>query len=224
MPKTHIDHRVPTLAVSLSLLLATLGLAACGGSGSSGASTAASTTSTSATSANAQTGARDPARFTALRACLQKNGITLPQRPPGGGRGPGSNRSPGGLGPGGNRPPGGRGGGLLRGGGGANPLLPKGVTRAQLQSAMRKCGGAGAFGGAARANNPAFRQSLAKFAACMSQNGVKLPAPKTSGGPVFDTKGLNTHSKAFIAAETKCRPLLRGNFTAGRPPGAPGGA
>jgi hypothetical protein len=144
-----------------------------------------------------------------MRACLQKNGVTLPQRTPGSKRPPGT---------------GGGAGGFLGGGGGA--ALPKGVTRAQLQNAMKKCGGVG-FGAGARPNNPAFKASLAKFATCMRQNGVNLPAPSTTGGPVFNTKGLNTHSKTFTTAETKCQSLLRGSFRRGGGPvganGAPGG-
>jgi hypothetical protein len=201
MPTTSIKSRKPALAVLLTLILASLGLAACGGSSSSSST---GTTAKTATSASAQTGGRNSGRFAALRACLQKNGITLPQRTPGAGRRPGAG-GPGGAG--------GAGGGFF--GGGAGAQLPKGVTRAQLQTAMAKCGGSGAFGRGGRANNPAFRQSLAKFAACMRQNGVNLPAPSTSGGPVFSTKGLNTRSKAFMAADTKCQSLLRGSFRGG---------
>jgi hypothetical protein len=204
MTKTSINRRTPALAVMLSLSVAPLALAACGGS-SSGSSTGSTSTSGSATSASAQTAKGNTGRFAAMRACLQKNGITLPQRAPGS-----------------KRPRGAGAGGFLGGGGGGGPQLPKGVTRAQLQAAMAKCGGgAGGFGGA-RSNNPAFKASLAKFATCMSQNGVKLPAPSTSGGPVFNTKGINTHSKAFVAAETKCQSLLRGSFRRGGG-GGPGG-
>jgi hypothetical protein len=199
MQNTSIKRGIPALAIVASVLLAAFGLTACGGSSSSSA-----TTSSSTTSASARAGAPNAGRFTALRECLKKNGITLPQRTPGA-----------------RRPQGGRVGGLLGGGGGAGGAqLPKGVTRAQLQAAMRKCGGNGAFAGG-RANNPAFKQSLAKFASCMRENGVKLPAPNTAGGPVFNTKGLNTHSKAFVAAEGKCESLLQGSFRRG---GAGGGA
>ncbi len=71
--------------------------------------------------------ARAASRFKALRECLQKNGITLPKRTPG------------------QRPP----GGFLGGAGG--PQLPAGVTRAQYQAAVKKCGGA-AFAGAGRSD------------------------------------------------------------------------
>jgi hypothetical protein len=124
-----------------------------------------------------------------LRECLQKHGVQLPTGP-GGGRG------------------------LFLGG--AN--LPKGVTRAQLQSAVSKClsgrgfpgGGPGARG-FSRARSPRFRQVLSLFAACLRKNGVDVPQPNTSGaGPVFSTKGLNTASPQFKVATAKCRPALTG--------------
>ena len=71
----------------------------------------------------------------------------------------------------------------------------------------------------------AFKQALPKFAVCMRENGVNLPAPNSSGnGPVFNTKGLDTSSTQFKRAQSKCQPILtaaRGQ--AGPGPGAPGG-
>ena len=115
----------------------------------------------------------------------------------------------------------------LGGGGGAGPTLPAGVTREQFQNALRKCGGGqrrGGFGN--RLSSPTYRKALASFATCMTQNGVKLPAPNTSGkGPVFNTTGLNVNSPAFLAARTKCSSLLRVGPGATGPGGtAPGGA
>jgi hypothetical protein len=145
---------------------------------------------------------------------MSKNGITLPQRTPG------QRRQPGGA------------GGFLGGGGGAagGPSLPKGVTRAQYEAALKKCGG-GNFagrGGGARFKSPAFQAALVKFASCMRENGVNIPAPNTSGtGPVFSSKGLNTSSPKFQAAEVKCRGVLRSSFRSragGAPPSGSGGA
>jgi hypothetical protein len=191
-------HRIyktskPAVA-ALLLLLAILVLAACGGS--STGSTSASSPAASGSTGSAPSGAGG-GRFAAVRECLQKNGITLPRRTPGQG------------------PP--QGGGLL--GGGGTPPLPSGVSKAQYEAALKKCG-AGAFrGGGARQNRTAFKQALPKFAACMRENGVNLPAPNTSGnGPVFNTKGLNTSSAQFKSAQAKCQPIL----TAARGPGAPG--
>jgi hypothetical protein len=191
MPHLNSNRRKPaaSTAAVLVLLLACLGLAACGSSSGS----SSSTTSASAP-ATTTTGAKGPnaGRFAAIRECLQKNGITLPQRTPG------QRRQPGGA------------GGFLGGGGGAagGPSLPKGVTRAQYEAALKKCGG-GNFagrGGGARFKSPAFKAALAKFASCMRENGVNMPEPNTSGtGPVFSSKGLNTSSPKFQAAEVKCR-------------------
>jgi hypothetical protein len=202
MPQIDSNSRKPVTA-ALVLLLASLVLAACGGSSTSSSTStvAAATTSTTgnATGPNAS-------RFTALRECLQKNGITLPKRTPGQ-----------------ERPPGG--GGFLGASASAGPTLPKGVTRTQYAAALKKCGGfaGGRFGGATRLNSPLFKQALARFAACMSQDGVKVPAPNTSGkGPVFNTAHLNTSSARFKAAETKCSVQLRGALPSR--PGASGSA
>jgi hypothetical protein len=191
-----------------ALIAACLALAACGSSG-------ASSTSASSAPATGATGARGPSAFAAVRQCLARNGINLPQRPAGQ-----------------RRPGGGAGGGIFGGGGtGATgrtgPRLPPGVTAQQLQSALQKCGGGGRFrGGAGFANSPAARQALTAFAACMRQDGVNLPAPNTSGrGPVFNTKGLDTSSAKFTAATAKCRPLLPRGFgrgAGGGPSGGPG--
>src|SRR5450631_36719 len=134
----------PATAAVLAILLACLGLAACGGS-SKGSSTSTNAAAASASASGAQTGPAGPrgGQFKALRECLQKNGISLPSRTPGARRAPGI-------------------GGFLGGAGG--PQLPKGVTRAQFEAAVKKCGG-GAFAGGAggRLKDPAYRQALAKF-------------------------------------------------------------
>jgi hypothetical protein len=185
-------------AAMLVLLIACLGLAACGSSSGSSSSTTNASASTTTTGA---TGGRS-GRFAAMRECLQKNGITLPKRTPGQGR-----------------PPGGAGGFLGGAGGGTGgPKLPQGVTRAQYEAALKKCGGGNFAGGrgGARFKSPAFQAALAKFATCLRQNGVNVPAPNTSGkGPVFDTKGINTSSAQFKAAEAKCQSDLRTAFRRG---------
>jgi hypothetical protein len=208
-PAPRTQSATVAAVAALALLLACLGLVACGGSSKS-------SSTTSPTSANAAgtppttpgTGATGPGggRFKALRECLQKNGITLPKRTPG------------------QRPEGGAGG--LLGGGAGGPRLPAGVTRAQYEAAVKKCGGAAFVGAGGRIRSPAVKQALAKFAACMRANGVNVPEPNTSGGPIFNTKGLNTSSPQFKAAETKCRSDLQGAFQRGRaggPPAAAGG-
>jgi hypothetical protein len=218
MPRLTTQRSKPTAAVAVVLLLAGLLLSACGGSsGKTTSATASASTSAAATTSTAGGTSTTPAggpkgalagRFAALRECMAKNGITLPKRTPGQRRAPGA-------------------GGFL--GGGAGPQLPKGVTRAQYEAAVKKCGG-GAFRGSRgpRTNNPGFRQALTRFAACMRENGVKLPEPNTSGkGPVFNTGGVDTASSQFKAAERKCSPSLRGAFGGGAATGggaAPGAA
>jgi hypothetical protein len=96
--------------------------------------------------------------------------------------------------------------------------LPKGVTRAQFEAALKNCG-AGALGrqGLLESNTGRI-QALTKFAACMRSNGVNLPPPDTSGkGAIFNTRGLDTASAQFRTARMKCASLLSGLFGIGRP-------
>jgi hypothetical protein len=220
MPHTNTRSRKPAVAAAVVLLLASLGLAACGSSSSStttstSANAAASTgtvpgtssTGSTSTTPGAPGSGRGSARFAAMRECLQKNGITLPKRTPG------------------SRP--GAGGGFPGAGAGGGPQLPSGVTRAQYEAALKKCGGgSGHFfrgGTAGRLSNPVFKAALAKYGDCLRQNGINLPAANTSGkGPIFDTKGIDTNSSQFKAASAKCRSALLGAFR--RPAGAPGAA
>jgi len=192
-------------ALALSALGVSFILAACGSSTTSSTST---TTSSSAASSRGAQGLGG-GRFTALRSCLQKQGITLPT--------PSANRPPAGTGTTGQAgPPGGAGG----------FQLPKGVSRTQYQEALKKCG-AGNFTGGARFNSAASKTALTKFVACMRENGVNLPTPNTSGnGPVFNTKGLNTSSATFKSAQSKCQSDLQGvggGPSSGAPPGGGGG-
>jgi len=115
-------------------------------------------------------------------------------------------------------------------GGGAGGLqLPEGVTQAQFQAALKKCG-AGNFpqGRAGGLNSASARAGLSKYAACLRQNGINVPAPNTTGkGPVFDTKGIDTSSSKFKTAQKKCQSELKGIFPGGGgapPSGAPNGA
>ncbi|HSZ14291.1 MAG TPA: hypothetical protein VK790_09680 [Solirubrobacteraceae bacterium] len=202
MHHTHSNSSRPATA-ALILVLASLALAACGGG--------SSTTTTNASATTSKTGlpgiagkAHVPGtgRFLALRECLKKNGITLPQRKPG-------QATPGA-------------GGLLGG-----PVLPKGVTRAKYQEVVSKCGGGferGRFGGSARnrLDRPQARKALQKFAACMRANGIDVGEPNTSGrGPIFSAKA-DTKTTQFAGAEHKCQSDLRGAF--GGRPGAQAGA
>jgi hypothetical protein len=200
------------MAVVAPAVLASVMLAACGGSSSSTSTNASANAPAQGTSGvNGASGARGTvgARFSALRECLAKNGITLPKRTPGARPNPGAGGT-GGAGPGGAGP-----GGGAFGVRGAGPQLPKGVTRAQYDAALKKCGG-GLLGRPGGFNSAARTAALTKFAGCMRSNGIDLPAPNTSGsGPIFDTKSLNTASAAFKAAESKCASDLAAGFRRG---------
>jgi len=196
-------RRIATLTILLGL--AALVLAACG---SSSSGTTSSTNASAGTSTSSTPGApaRGGGRFAALRECLQKSGITLPQRKPGSA--------------------GGGGGGFL--GGGGAPRLPSGVSRSQFEAAVKKCGGT--LGGrklggltGATLKTPAAQAALGAFAAYMRQHGVNLPAPNTSGkGSVFNISGLNATSTQFRTAQAACTPALRSAVAAAR--GGAGGA
>lgn len=166
-------------------------LASCGSSGKSTSSSASKSASTT------QRGSRANA-FASLRACLQKEGISLPSAPAGGG--PASGGPPG------------PGGGFK---------LPQGVSQSKFREAIKKCGGGGFPGRTRRGfNSSTARAALTRYASCMRENGVSLPTPNTSGkGPVFNTKGIDTSSTAFKNAQQKCQGALKGAFGAGRPPG-----
>jgi hypothetical protein len=210
MPQiTSRRKRNPMAAAVLLLVLAASLLAACGGSSKS----VTTTVSTSASAKKASTLSKNPAfanKFAAIRECLKKEGVTLPTRKPG--QQPGADGFPGG-----------------------GSQLPVGVTRTKLQAALKKCGGGfvvkrgGFAGGTARFSTPEAKKALAKFAACLRENGVKVGAPNTSGkGPIFNTSGVDTKGAQFATAEAKCRSDLAGAFgarpgTAGSPP-PPAGA
>jgi hypothetical protein len=190
-PSTSTNAAAKTSAAAGSSAAATTS-AAGAGTASAGTSTTGTSTSGAGTSGAGSGGTSTSpgfaARLATVRACLSKNGVTLPTRTPGSG------------------------GGLLGGAKGA-PALPKGMTRTQYLEILKKCsGGLGSprtFRGAHFRTSPVFQQALTKFAACMRQNGVNLPNPNTSGkGPVFTGKGIDTASPQFRQAEVKCRPVM----------------
>jgi hypothetical protein len=202
-PDQRISHHYTRPLVALVVLGACLTLAACGSSsGTSGSSSASSKSRTTASTA----GGGGSSRSTALRECLQKQSVTLPSAPSGGT--PGSSPPTG--------TPGQNPGGGFK--------LPNGESAAQLQAALKKCGG-GNFpaAGAARFGGAGSSKAFAKFTTCMRENGVNLPAANTSGkGPVFNTKGINTSSTAFKSAESKCRSDLGPAAGGGGPPSGGG--
>lgn len=174
-------------SAALALLLLSLVLVACGGSSSS-----SSTTIAAAAKVTVPNLGQVSARFATLRACLTKNGIPLPKPVPG---------QPRAL------------GGAL----GFGSQVPKGVSRAQYEAALRKCGlyRAGNATGSHRLASPTYRKALTAFATCMRAHGQNVPPPNTSGtGPIFNTSGLNPKSAQFKAATVACAGNLRSAFGA----------
>jgi hypothetical protein len=173
-----------------ALLIATaLTLAACGGS--------TTTTSSSTSAASAATGTATSnntgfaARRAAITACLSKAGITLPTRPA---------AAPTGSAP--------ATGGLFGGAGGGARL---GLSDAKVTAALKNCGitFTPRPTAATRTRTPTFQHAVNSYVACMKTNGYTLPAPNFSGtGPVFTASQVNRNDPKFIAANTKCQPLL----------------
>ena len=176
------------LLLALCVLGACVALAACGSSGS-GSSSAANTSSTPTRKA----GGQGSSRFTALRSCLQKQGITLPAPPSG------ATRPQGGPGAGG--APGGRPRGLQP---------PEGVSQAQFEAALKKCGGGKRpQGGAGGLNSASARAGLVKYAACLRQNGIDVPEPNTTGISPAGAGRLSRFTRAWRnASSTAPRQVL----------------
>lgn len=198
MPSTRTPRRAASAAL-VAVVLALL-LAACGGASSK-------TTGTRSVRAPAGTAVpgRAPGAFGALleklRGCVQRNGIQLPAGESGAGLAA-----------------------LLRGG--PQHALPKGVTRAEYEGVLKKCGGLpllrGGTRGFGRVQSPKVQEGLRNFAACMRAEGIKVGTPNTSGnGPILDTQGLDRNSAKFRAASRHCASKLQ--FAFRRAPGAPGG-
>jgi hypothetical protein len=221
MPHLSRSRRRPAANVALPiLLLACGGLTACGGSSSSMSSSPAAANAAAASTAAQATGTTSAAQPTAtaptaqatgttptapaggptatglaaVRECLQKNGVTLPQRPAGGGTGASPTLPKG---------------------------MTRAQYLEVLKKCGRGFGGARATGVRPALNNQRFRQAVASFAACLRQNGIDVPAPDTSGkGPIFSTKGIDTSSPKFKQAKLKCRASLLSALQAGTAGGA----
>jgi hypothetical protein len=158
------------LAAVLLVALTVLALPGCGGSSKSAGATAAGRLPQAIA-----------ARFEVVRACLQKNGVTLPRRKPGErGKAP-----------------------LPKGVTAAQlqKVLAKcsGGGGAHLWDVASEPAAAGSSD-----------QRFARFAECMRKHGIKLPSPNRSGkGPVFGSKGIETNSRASTAAQLQCVHAVR---------------
>jgi hypothetical protein len=180
-----------TAAATLAVL-ATAALAACGGGG--GGSDQASTSTSSD---------QGPTRITLTdeqRACLEKNGASIPSGPPAGGTTTQTGPPPGASG----APPAGGSQTFQRG----NPQ-----DFAKMQKAAKKCGvdlpQGGPGGDPPDVNSEQFQASVSDYATCMSDNGYTMPAPDFSGnGPVFDESKVDRSDPKFTAASAKCQNKL----------------
>ena len=176
--------------LAVGVIAVGLTVAACGSSSSS-------TSSAASGSAVASTGGGSTsatASRSAFRTCLQKHGVTLPNRRPPGSGGPPAGGPPG--------------GGFFGGGGGGGGAASR-FNSPKFRAAVQACGGfrGGFRGGGARR----FRLShtaINNFVACVRKNGYsQMPNPNFSGGPIFPTS-IRTN-KQFQAASTKCANQLR---------------
>ncbi|HXA54417.1 MAG TPA: hypothetical protein VNV37_06025 [Solirubrobacteraceae bacterium] len=145
-------------------------------------------------------GGTDAPSFTAIRQCLAKKGITLPQSHPLAGA-----KLPSGVS---------RSQFYEEMRGCAGSLLPPGGNHFHRFGGLHKHGFRNPY------DNPRFHAVLVRFSACLRQQGIDVGEPNTSGkGPLFDTKGINTGSPQFRAATAKCRSTLIGAFRGATHPG-----
>lgn len=212
--------------VMLTALVASLLIAACGGSSNSGKTT----TSKNAASTSTSKAAASPTAFT---TCLKQHGVTLPAgrggfgfrrngttttgAPPAGGYPGGGGGYPGGGGgyPGaGGTPP--TGAGAFGGGSaGGNSKFAK-----AFQACRSKLGssgfGRGHFGGGAGAGHftPHFSSTeLKSYVSCIRRNGYpSMPEPDTSKGAKSVFPASVEKNAKFQAASRKCQSILFKGF------------
>lgn len=170
---------VAWLMGALAVLVAAL-LVGCGGSSGDSSTEGGSTASSDR--------AGGPAGFELsddTRACLEEQGVELPDP----GEGP----------PGGGAPPEG------------GPPQGFGQGGEEMKEALEECGAELPQGGPAGPpmDSSAFRESVKEYAACMGENGYELPEPNVSGeGPVFKESDVDREDPKFEAANEKCQSLL----------------
>jgi hypothetical protein len=205
-------------ALTLTVAITALCVAACGSSSSTGSSSAAASASSSSSASKSGGGSFNRSKF---EACLKSHGVTLPARPAGAGGGEGGGAGGGAPGSGsGTRP---RGGFFFGGGGGAG--AGRFANNPKLRAALQACGGGRGFTGRRFTLSHA---AVTKFVACVKAHGYNLPAPNFSGkGGVFP-RNIESNKK-FQAAAKACASDLRpagapGPGGAGAPPPGGGGS
>jgi len=126
-----------------------------------------------------------------IRACLDEQGIELPEPgegPPGGGATP-------------------------EGGPPEGPPAGFGEGGEEMKEALEECGAELPQGkpGGSPMGSGAFRESIEEYASCMGENGYELPKPNVSGeGPVFNESDVDREDPKFETADGKCQSLLGG--------------
>jgi hypothetical protein len=213
----------------LTALIASVAIAACGGSSNSGKTTTSKNAASTSTSKSA-------ASRTAFTACLKQHGVTVPAgrggfgfrrngttttgAPPAGGFSGGNGTTPSGT-----PPTGGGGGGFAGGGGGfagggggfagGNSKFAK-----AFQACRSKLGssgfGRGRFtpGAGGRSFTPHFSATALKsYVSCIRKNGYpSMPEPDTSKGAKAVFPASVEKNAAFQAASRKCQSILFKGF------------
>jgi hypothetical protein len=229
----HKNTHLRTATALLAIASASLLLAACGGSSGGGSSSSANATAAGSTGSSTTTSPTPSSSSTAKTSAPPSAGktTTAPASP----TTPGSSTqvSPPNSNGKTNTPPAGTGKGSVPARGvvaalrecvqrngatlpsaGAHGTLrfPSAGARAAYQAALKKC-----LPELRRLVRPAappkasgdLKLTVGRFIRCMRENGIDLPPPNVSGrGPVFDTKGIDTHGAKFKAASSKCRQYL----------------
>jgi hypothetical protein len=160
--------------------LALVPLLACAQLAACGGSTHAVKTQSSA-DAKKSTATKSTAKKSAdLRECLKKRGVTAPPNLE------------------------------LALSSGAQVALPKGVTRTQMEAAVKACAGA-SLAEIAKAQRSSQASHLSKFAACMRKHGIHLPAPRLrADNATLDYKAVKPAGSAYQKAVAKCHGTLKG--------------
>jgi hypothetical protein len=202
-------------ALTGTILVTALILAACGSSSNTTSGSAAASGTASSSSSGSASGTAARSKFA---ACLKSHGVTLPTRPAGQRRpnGGGEGGAPPGAGQGAGQGAGG-GGGFFGGGGGKGRPGAGRFNNPKMLAALKACGGANFTQRRFTPNKAA----VTKFVACVKSHGYNLPAPNFSGkGAIFPAS--IEKDKKFQTAAKACASDLRPQGGAGGP--APGGA
>lgn len=177
----------------MGAVLAAIVVAGCGGSSdeSTSADTAASTSGETEAGGTPPAGG-GPGGFEIddeAQACLEEQGLELPEM----GAGGPPEGAPSGEPPQGGPPEGFEGG-------------------EEMQKAFEECGieaPQGGGPGGPPTDSPEFEESIEDYVACVRENGYDLPDPNLSGeGPVFSESEVDQSDPEFKAASEECQSLI----------------